>query len=44
MIVDPWGKVIDRLPQGPGVVMGEIDPSYQQSIRASLPALAHRVF
>jgi deaminated glutathione amidase len=43
MIVDPWGKVVDRLPQGPGVVIGEIDPSYQRSVRESLPALGHRV-
>ncbi len=42
MIVDPWGRVLDRLPRGSGVVMGEINPSYQTSLRSSLPALAHR--
>jgi deaminated glutathione amidase len=42
MIVDPWGRVLDRLPRGSGVVMGEINPSYQASLRSSLPALAHR--
>lgn len=42
MIVDPWGRVLDRLPRGSGVVMGEINPSYQASLRSSLPALSHR--
>jgi deaminated glutathione amidase len=42
MIVDPWGRVLDRLPRGSGVVIGEINPSYQASLRSSLPALAHR--
>lgn len=43
MIVDPWGKVRACLPEGPGVVIGEIDPSYQAKMRAALPALHHRV-
>jgi predicted amidohydrolase len=42
MIVDPWGRVLDELPRGSGVVMAEINPSYQASLRASLPALTHR--
>ncbi|MDO8349796.1 MAG: carbon-nitrogen hydrolase family protein [Gallionella sp.] len=42
MIVDPWGRVLDRLPRGSGVVMAEINPSYQASLRNSLPALSHR--
>ncbi len=43
MIVGPWGRVLDRLPRGSGVVIAEVNPSYQASLRASLPALAHRV-
>ena len=43
MIVDPWGRVLDRLPRGSGVVIAEVNPSYQASLRASLPALTHRV-
>jgi nitrilase len=43
MIVDPWGTVVARQAQGPGVVMAEIDPNYQHSVRAKLPALSHRV-
>lgn len=42
MIVDPWGRVLDELPRGSGVVVAEINPSYQASLRASLPALTHR--
>ncbi len=43
MIVGPWGQVLDRLPRGSGVVIAEVNPSYQASLRASLPALTHRV-
>jgi len=42
MIVDPWGRVLDELPRGSGVVLADINPVYQASIRASLPALSHR--
>ena len=42
MIVDPWGRILDRLPRGSGVVMADVNPSYQTSLRTSLPALAHR--
>ena len=43
MIVDPWGRVLDRLPRGSGVVLAEVNQTYQASLRASLPALTHRV-
>ena len=43
MIVDPWGVVLDRLPRGSGVVIATVNPSYQASLRKSLPALKHRV-
>lgn len=42
MIVDPWGRILDVLPRGSGVVLAEVNPSYQASLRASLPALTHR--
>lgn len=42
MIVDPWGRILDELPRGSGVVIAEVNPSYQKSLRASLPALTHR--
>jgi hypothetical protein len=31
------------LPEGPGVVIGEIDPSYQAKMRTALSALENRV-
>jgi nitrilase len=43
MIVDPWGRVLDQLARGSGVVVAEVNPSYQASLRASLPALSHRI-
>jgi deaminated glutathione amidase len=42
MIVDPWGVILDRLPRGSGVVIATMNPKYQESLRASLPALKHR--
>ncbi len=42
MIVDPWGVVLDRLPRGSGIVIAGINPTYQESLRRSLPALRHR--
>lgn len=43
MVIDPWGSVLACQPKGPGVVMAEIDPAYRAELRASLPALEHRV-
>jgi len=42
MLVDPWGIVLERLPRGPGVVIGEIDHGRIRHLRSSLPALSHR--
>jgi len=43
MLVDPWGEVVEVLPEGPGVVSGTIEPERLAQVRASLPALRHRV-
>jgi len=43
MIVDPWGEVLDRIDKGAGVVVAEVDPARIAEVRASLPALKHRV-
>ena len=43
MLIDPWGIILDRLPKGPGVVIGDVDHARISDIRASLPALKHRV-
>jgi predicted amidohydrolase len=42
MIVDPWGKILAELGDGPGMVLAEIDLDYLKNVRAELPALTHR--
>jgi nitrilase len=42
MVVDPWGRIVDELPRGSGVVIADVNPGYQSSLRNSLPALSHR--
>ena len=42
MLVDPWGIVLDRIPRGPGVVVGDLDHERLAEVRRSLPALTHR--
>jgi nitrilase len=43
MIVSPWGEIVASLAHGAGVVVADIDPGYQRTLRADLPALLHRV-
>src|SRR5690606_34890627 len=43
MLVDPWGEVLACLPEGPGVVSGEISQERLSEVRTALPALEHRV-
>jgi nitrilase len=43
MLIDPWGEVIARRDKGEGIVIGEIDHARIAEVRASLPALLHRV-
>jgi deaminated glutathione amidase len=43
MIVDPWGSILaERAEPTPGVVLADLDPERQRSIRAELPVLANR--
>jgi len=42
MLIDPWGEVKAVLPEGEGVVSGEIDLVFLAGVRESLPALTHR--
>jgi predicted amidohydrolase len=42
MIVDPWGKILAELADGPGFITAEIDLDYLAKVRAELPALNHR--
>ena len=43
LIVDYWGRILARQPSGTGVVLAEVDPAAQAEVRASFPALKHRV-
>ena len=40
-IVDPWGAVLARVPDGPGVALATIDLTSQRDIRTRFPALTH---
>ena len=42
MLIDPWGEVKAVLPEGEGVIAGELDVDLLASIREKLPALKHR--
>jgi nitrilase len=42
LLVDPWGEIVAERPDGPGIVVGDIDPARMAEVRAQLPALAHR--
>src|SRR5271168_747614 len=42
LIVDYWGKVLCRLPQGSGVIAADIDLDAQADARARFPALDNR--
>ncbi|MGZ9712644.1 carbon-nitrogen hydrolase family protein [Glaciimonas sp. GNP009] len=42
MLIDPWGEIKMVLPEGEGVVSGEIDADYMRQVRENLPALRHR--
>ena len=42
MLIDPWGEVKALLPEGEGIVAGDLDMRHIQRVRESLPALKHR--
>jgi nitrilase len=43
MLVDPWGTIVAECAEGPGIVVGDVDPARLDEVRSQLPALAHRV-
>ncbi len=43
ILIDPWGRIIAEREDGPGIVVGDVDPARLAEVRESLPALAHRV-
>jgi len=44
MIVDFWGRVLQRVPRGRGCAVAEVDLAQQAGVRESFPALVHRAF
>jgi len=44
MLIDPWGEVVSaRTQDGEGIVVGDVSRARLRQVRASLPALSHRV-
>lgn len=43
MLIDPWGEVLQVLPEGPGIVSGTLQRQRIADVRRSLPALTHRI-
>jgi deaminated glutathione amidase len=43
LIVDYWGRVVQRLPRGRGCIVAQIDAQRQKETRRNFPALEHRV-
>src|ERR1700683_1339327 len=44
MIVDYWGRIMQRVPRGRGCALAQVDLSAQAGVRESFPALVHRAF
>jgi predicted amidohydrolase len=44
MLIDPWGVVLDVLPEGEGLARAELKATQLHRVRTILPALKHRVF
>ena len=42
LVVDPWGTVIAKSREEPGVTMAEIDLDFQDKIRGQIPSLKNR--
>lgn len=42
MIVDPWGQILDRVPNGSGFILAEMDQEQVNKVRKNFPATEHR--
>jgi len=42
MIVDPWGTVVARCSDGPGLCVAELSAAVLEQVRAQIPCLRHR--
>jgi predicted amidohydrolase len=43
LIVDYWGRVLQRLPRGRGCIVAQLDLGREAEVRQNFPALEHRV-
>lgn len=43
-LIDPWGELVAELPEGSGIVVGELDRDFLSDIRQRMPITAHRRF
>ncbi|WP_158811604.1 carbon-nitrogen hydrolase family protein [Beijerinckia sp. L45] len=43
MVIDPWGHVIARASDGPGLASARIDPARVAKVRAQMPVASHKV-
>jgi predicted amidohydrolase len=43
LLVDFWGRILQRLPRGTGCIVAQVDPARQAEVRQNFPALDHRV-
>ena len=42
LVIDPWGEVLARVEEGPGVAVADVDTHRLATVRLQLPALQHR--
>jgi nitrilase len=42
MLIDPWGHVLERIPEGEGLITGILSKDTLNAVRSKLPALQHR--
>ncbi|KAF0741699.1 hypothetical protein Ae201684_003367 [Aphanomyces euteiches] len=42
MLIDPWGTIVAQLPEGEGIVVGDVALDQIAKVRQQLPALNHR--
>ncbi len=42
MLVDPWGEILSKLPEGEGFIQGTLSKDKLNEVRSKLPALKHR--
>jgi deaminated glutathione amidase len=42
MLIDPWGEILSKLPEGEGFIQGTLSKDKLKEVRSKLPALKHR--